>query len=309
MEPSDTGLDIDSAAADIAAGLFNDEPQERVTETAPQEEQTAPQTVDEYAEPPKSWAKEYHEHWAKIDQKARGYVYQREKQMLDGLEQYKQYNDFGKQLKPIYEPYKAYLQENGLDEVKATQYLLAAQHRLATGDNETRRQLIMDLAKSYNIDLAVNAASSPQNPELAPLINQINGIQSALQRQTEAQNQQVREKVGQEVNAFASDPAHEYFDEVAEDVAKFIGLGMPLQDAYEKAVWANPVTRQKQIEKAQTEYFEKQKAKAKEEAEAAKKGKSTNVRSRDTGKAPTEPLGSWDDTMKETLASIKARTH
>jgi hypothetical protein len=41
----------------------------------------------------------------------------------------------------------------------------------------------------------------------------------------------------------------------------------------------------------------------------AKTAKGTNVRTRETTRAPTEPLGTMEDTMKETLAAINARTH
>jgi len=54
-----------------------------------------------------------------------------------------------------------------------------------------------------------------------------------------------------EVNAFASDPAHPFFDEVADDIVAFVRAGDSLSKAYEKAVWANPVTREKEIARQQ----------------------------------------------------------
>lgn len=53
--------------------------------------------------------------------------------------------------------------------------------------------------------------------------------------------------LGEEITAFAADPAHPYFDEVTGDIAVLISAGHSLADAYEKAVWANPTTRQKEI--------------------------------------------------------------
>lgn len=313
MEPD---FNVDSAAADIASDLgFGSDQQEEIQhEEAPpveQQEEAPVEQADPYAAPPKSWKKEWHDKWNTVAPDVREIFYNREKQMLDGLEQYKSGHEFGNRLKPVYEPYREFLQQQGLDEVKATQYLLAAQHRLHTGTPEQRREMISNLAREYGVTFgeaqqAVQAQENQLPPEVTEIKKQVDAIQSFVRQQAQAQTQQVREKVSQEVNAFATDPANEYFDEVANEVIQFINLGMPLKDAYEKAVWSNPVTRQKQLEKAQTEHFEKQKAKLKEEAEAARKASSTNVRTRASNKAPTEPLGSWDDTMKSTLDKIKS---
>ena len=51
-----------------------------------------------------------------------------------------------------------------------------------------------------------------------------------------------------EINIFAADPAHPYFDDVANDITALLrgGGAKDLADAYDKAVWANPVTRAKE---------------------------------------------------------------
>lgn len=78
---------------------------------------------------------------------------------------------------------------------------------------------------------------------------------------------------------------------MADDIVALIKAGKPLQEAYEKAVWANPVTRQKEIDRINKENVSKLREKAKQEAEAAKKATGSNVRTRDTTKSPTEPKG------------------
>ena len=315
MEPD---FNIDNAAADIAAdlGFGSNEPTETPVDDpvdhTPDLQTEAPVVEAPVTRaPPKSWAKDYHEHWGKLDPAIQEYVEKREKQMLDGLDQYKTHNEFGAKLRPVFEPYRDFLQQNNLDEVKATQYLLAAQHRLATGDMETRRSMLQQLAQSYGIDLAGAPQSQQQgsqyDPQITPLLQKVNNLESVLQRTAEYQQKQTLEKVSGEVNAFASDPANEYFDECAEDITQLIRLGMDLPQAYQKAVWANPVTREKLIEKEATLRLEAAKAKAKEEAERAQKASRGNVRSRESSKAPTEPLGSWQDGLKTTLDEIKSR--
>ena len=44
------------------------------------------------------------------------------------------------------------------------------------------------------------------------------------------------------METFALDTkAHPYFDEVADDIIALLKTGASLQEAYDKAVWANPV--------------------------------------------------------------------
>lgn len=314
MEPD---FNIDNAAADIASDLGfgsnepTDTPIDDPVDHTPDLQTEAPVVEAPVTRaPPKSWAKDYHEHWTKLDPAIQEYVEKREKQMLDGLDQYKTHNEFGAKLRPVFEPYKDFLQQNGLDEIKATQYLLAAQHRLATGDMDTRRAMLQQLAQSYGIDLGTGQSQQQgqqYDPQITPLLQKVDKLESALLRTTEYQDSQVRERVGNVVNAFAADPANEYFDECAEDITQLIGLGMDLPQAYQKAVWANPVTREKLLEKETTLRLEAAKAKAKEEAQMAQKASRSNVRNRDTGKAPTEPLGSWDDTMRKVLDESRSR--
>lgn len=325
MEPDltgDTGVNIEEASASIAAdlGFGSNEPQTDDTEDTPElgdvPRETAPEAPVVEEDPmPKSWAKDREELWKQTPAAVREQIKAREKQMLDGLDQYKEHNDFGKRIRDIATPYKSYLQSQNVTEDKAFEYLLAAQYRLATGDENTKMQMLGDLARSVGLDLskltgnAQNQAENPTNPEIAPLLQEINGIKSELSARKQAEQHQFQQKVAQDVESFASDPKNIYFDECANETAKLIQAGYGLQDAYEKAVWANPVTRAKEIARIQTEAAENLKAKSKVEVQKVAKATSSNVRSRDTGKPPTETLGSWDDTMKATLAEMKARTH
>ena len=115
--------------------------------------------------------------------------------------------------------------------------------------------------------------------------------------------------VEKDVEAFASDPAHEFFDEVSEQIVPLINSGYSLEDAYANAIWLNPVTRQKEVDRAAKEAAKTAENTAKQEADKAKKAKSVNVRGRDTGRASTEPKGTIDDTLLETYNEIQNRSH
>ena len=42
-------------------------------------------------------------------------------------------------------------------------------------------------------------------------------------------------RIAKEVNDFADDPAHPYFNEVADEIVRLVKTGMSLQDAYNQA--------------------------------------------------------------------------
>jgi hypothetical protein len=227
---------------------------------------------------PQSWAKDTQELWAKTPPEVQKQILHREKQMLSGLEQYKEHNEFGRKIKEIATPYESYLHSQGVDAAKAFQYLMSAQYKLSNGDQNTKVQMLRDIARGVGVDLA-QVVGQPSN-ELEPLRYELNNIKQQLNARNEADVNQTRQRISQDVD-----------------------------QAYEKAVWANPVTRAKEIARVQTEHEAKLKAGSKGQVQKATQAKSSNVRSRDTGRTPTVPLGTMEDTMREVLAAQKARTH
>ena len=257
---------------------------------------------------PKSWTKDRHELWAKLPPDAQDYYEVREKQFLDGLEQYKGEASYGKAMKDVLSPYKPILAAQGIDEAQAVQYLMNAHYKLTQGTTEQRMAAYHKLGQDLRL-----TGEAPSQSEVAPEIRQLqeklSGIESSLTARQQAEANAARERAAKEVSDFASDKANPYFDDVADDIVAMIQTGHSLKDAYEKAVWANPVTRQKEIARIQTEAAAKLKVAASKEAEAAKRASSANVRGRETRRAPTEPKGTMDETMRDTLEKIRNRAH
>lgn len=258
--------------------------------------------------PPKSWAKEKHDIWAKMPVEAQEYYEQREKQMLDGLEQYKGDSGFGKQIREAVSPFENMLKSQNVDAPKAVSYLLAAHQRLSFGTMESRRSAYEELGR--NLGLAAADPNAAQiDPTVKALQDKVASIEGTLTASQQATLNAAKTKTAHEVETFAADTAHQYFDEVADDILPFLNAGLPLKEAYDKAIWANPVTRAKEQARIQTETEKKLRENARLDALKGRKAASTNVRTRDTNRAPTEPLGSMEDTMKDTLREIKARVH
>lgn len=335
LETEAGSLDIEAAADSIGAGLFNGgeaiqqegtghETTQTDTHPADQTQTTAesdaisadPATAHEAAvtvrPAPKSWAKDTHEAWAKIDPKAQDYIEKREKDFLDGLEQYKGDATFARTVREAINPFRPMLGLRQEQDVPVIQRLLTAQYRLTNGTEHERQTAAVELLTGLNMTdlLREGLATSPSmDPKFKALEDEISRIKSGLTAQRDVVLAESRAKTSKEVDAFASDPAHAYFDDVADDIIVYVHAGASLQDAYEKAVWANPVTRAKEQARLAKEQHAVLIEKGKKDAAAAKQATSANIRSRDTKRAPTEPSGSMEETMRETLQDINSRTH
>ncbi len=317
---SDTGsgdLDIASAVESIGLDLFPQSQTDTDTDTeveeapvptsaAPVTETASAPTVAERRQAPKSWGREHHESWDKIDPKAQEYIEQRERQMLEGLGQYKTDATYGKSLRDILTPYRPILAAGGMDEATAVQTLLNAHYRLTQGDPQSRKQAFYELGQ--NLGFLQGQQAQPVDPQVQALQQQVTEMQRRDYDRDQRTHSEVRGRIEHDVATFAADPAHPFFDDVADDIIAMIRSGAPLQEAYDKAVWANPVTRQKQLATFQTEQTAKLRDEAKQTATKARQAMGVNVKGRDSRQAPTEPKGSMDDTMASILADIKSRT-
>lgn len=322
-EPEVASFDMDKAADRIGEQLFPRAASEEVVDEA------APEVVAETKVPtdpaqkvstetaiatdttaPKSWPKDMHEHWGKTPKEVQAYWTQREKQMLDGLEQYKEAAGFAKTFKDVITPFAPLLQEQGLNPPQAVQALLHAQQRLTKGTPEQRMTAYTELGQRLGLSTATGSVSAtPMDPTLEALQRQVQAMASNLTMREQAELQEAQTKITKEVDTFASDPAHPYFADVADDIVLLLKTGASLQEAYDKAVWTNPVTREKELQaRFQTETA-KQRETARLNALPKAKAVKSNIRSLDSRRAPTETLGTMEDTIKNQLSEIRQRVH
>jgi hypothetical protein len=308
----------DSLASDLAADLFpKDDSVEKVEEVEEQKEKPADKPVTEEVitrQPPKSWTKEMQTRYSALPPEVQDYVELREKQMADGLEKDRGDANLGRTMRDVMTPYRAMLQAQNVNESQAVQSLMNVHYRLTNLPPAEKTAYLASMAKSYGIDISnVPHETDVQiDPTVRKLQEELNGIKQSLTNSQQASINQAKERVVKDVESFASDPKHAYFDEVADDIATMIQGGHDLETAYEKAVWANPVTRQKEIARLQTESETSLKEKATLQGEAAKKAAALNVKSRDTSKVPTGPkatMSNLDSVMRETMREMKSKTH
>ena len=306
--------EVSDASDELARDLFPSSGRDAASEEAAEPE-NARETVDPDPEPtparsaPKAWAKDMHDHYAKLEPSVQDYIDQREKQMMDGLSQYREHSDFGRQMQAAVAPYQDLLRVAGVDAPQAFQALLNAHKLLTQSPPAQRRQYAMQLFKDYGIDVTGEAPPAI-DPTVQELRERQERIEQTLAQRQNAELEQRRQSTLAEVNEFAADKAHPYFEDVADDIIVLLKTGIDLSSAYEKAVWANPVTRQKEIERINAEAESARSKKAQEGAAKAKAATAANIRNRDTQRTPTEPratMRNLDDALRDSMREIRSR--
>ena len=302
-------IDIEKAADKLAENLFGKkaETSEEVVEEEPEkaeeiEEEVKEETEEEKREAPQSWKKEMRDAWNSLDSEVQDYIELREQQMKDGVELRKDDAELGMKIRDVFTPYESLFRQHGVDATNAFQRLLGTHYALATAPVEKRKELFTQLAQSYGI----TEQGEPENadPQYQKLKSELDQIKQGLSVAQQRTLQEAQTRINEEVTKFASE--HTHFDDLADEIAKLIRADYSLDDAYEMA-YNNSVFKAKDDEKKAKEEQEKKLKAKKEEAEKVEKAKSVNVRNRDTGKAPTAPIGTMEDTMRETMRQIKNR--
>jgi hypothetical protein len=260
------GLAPLESAAPVVAGETPEQTQQRARDeagrfTKPQEQaktalEAKPQAAAGPVEgqtisPPASWSAA-----AKADFKAlaphiQQEVLKRERDIEQGKAQWDQKGERLNRLDAVLGPRRERFQLAGLDEVQAITALLAAQDIL----DKDPYGGIATLAQRYGVDLRRLVQGVPQGqaapqaqpmaPEYQQLASQVQTLQNELARRSQDEARQTAQQYVSEVDAFRSDPKNQYFENVKDDMVALLqsNRAAGLQDAYEKALWANPETR------------------------------------------------------------------
>ena len=339
LEPNSDELDIEAGLAEITSELFGqgeggEEPVLSEGEAAPEstepmgEDGAPPQTEQseeggdqaspvegqsEVSAAPSTWSKEAAAEWDKAPPAIKAEILKREQDMFNGLEQYKARAEIGDRYEGVIAEFKPILQAEQVDPVELFGNFAANHYLLSRGTPEQKVEIATNLLSHYGIDLdqvQQRLTSQPvRNLEVEALRAEIQQLKSGVTSITSRAQEETRIQFQQQVEAFASDPAHPYFAEVSEDIAKLLkaGAASSLEEAYDKAVYANPITRQKEIDRQTAEALAS--ARETEKTRADKKAKLTaaNVTAIPKSANGTVPVGTMDDTLEATLAAIKAR--
>lgn len=267
---------------------------------------------------PDTWSKEALADWASIPPRAQQEILKREEDMHRGIEGYKAAAELGGKVSKIIEPYAPILAAEGVDPFNMLQNFAGNHYLLSRGTPEQKIQLAANLLTGYQIPLPelleymadqIGTASEPVDPKLVALEKEVTELKSARNQEREQLTSAALERINQEIDAFAADPKNKYFDELAADIQQLFAVGQAktLSEAYEKALWSNPSTRQKELDRIAAEKQATGEEAAKKAAEKKAKAQADHVEVNPKSRNGAVITGSIDDTLNEALETIKSR--
>lgn len=268
---------------------------------------------------PRTWRAEAAAEWDKLPPTVQAEIAKREEDMFKGLEGYKAQATIGQNFHSAIEPFVPLLTQQGHNPVNLVNQMMGLHATLSLGSPEQKMSALMDIAKGAGIEFNPgDPADAPyEEPAVKALREELKAVQSKLSQteqwqstQARQQETEIRSKLAAEINAFAADPANSYFEEVSNDIVALMnaGLAKDLKDAYQQAIYRNPVVRDKEIARIATEKADAARKAAEDKAGKARQAMGANVRTTQKPTSGTAGLGSIDDTLKATLAKIHSRS-
>lgn len=201
-------------------------------------------------------------------------------------------------LRKAYEPLKASAERLGITEAESVQRLVAAQQAFETSPlqatqwianqyiqtPEQARAVIESLAQKHGLKLGEQRADNDDqdalvDPEVARLNEQVSRLSARLEQGEQSAATQQRQQAQAAVDAFreAKDESgnlkHPHFDKVRAAMGALVtsGVATDIEDAYARAVRADPELYQEQAEALVTQTKQQQTAAARKAAADAKR--------------------------------------
>jgi hypothetical protein len=275
--------------------------QQRSGQPAPGE-QPQQRTHDAF---PNTWQKDLEQDWGNIPERVRQQIHKRESDFHNGLTQYKEAAGFGVSLAREMQPYREIMQRMNVTPQAVVRDVMGSLKTLATGSEESKAHEFLKLAQQYGINwdtLSTLRQRAPQgaDPNLQPVIQRMQQLETRITQADQEREQQLRERDEAAVQSFINDPKNEHAKAVAKQMGALLqsGEASTLQEAYEKAVWLDPVVRAKLLEKQEAD----RKRQEAEQVAAAKKAAAANVTRRGTPPSPQKPK-----TMEDSARAVYRR--
>lgn len=237
--------------------------------------------------PPAGWTADAKAEWPNLSAAVKAAALKREAEIANGG---KQWSEEKRRYEAVLEPIAQASRTRGLPVEQGIQLLVAAQNAL----DRDPVSGIKRIAATYGVDLATLAGQAPAEgreapqPDISMLVRQavapmLAPLQDRFARE-EAQRQQMTVDL---VTQFATSPGHEHFDAVQDELMALIPQikavnptwtrEKVLQDAYDRAVYANPTTRSAVLAASKQADEAQRQAEAKARAEKARRASSSVI--------------------------------
>lgn len=213
------------------------------------------------SKPPGTWTPAAREKWATVDPTIRAEVWKREREASRALTMSADSRKFASEFEKAVQPFLGFIAAERSTPMQAFTNMMQAGAMLRVGTPQQKVSLVASMIKQYGVDLqsldSVLAGQAPQNnpqamvqqlvdQQLAPFKQRISQFDEQEQRQKFEADRQI----DAEINAFASDPKNEFWNDVQHLVADIMevsarsGQALSLTDAYTRATLLHEPVRQ-----------------------------------------------------------------
>jgi hypothetical protein len=261
--------------------------------------------------PPAGWTAAEKAEWSKLSPVAQAAVSRREAEIARGGQQW---SEEKRRYEAVLSPVAEAARRNGLSTEQGLQSLLNAQSFLERDPTAA----IKWLAQSHGVNLATLAGQSDdvpsaqaQTPNIEAMVRQaVMPLVAPIQQRWQQEEQRQQEMTTQMVVDFAASQGHEHFGSVEQDIMDLIPPlkernptwtpQQVLQEAYDRAVYANPATRQTILTAREQAAEEKRRTEASQRATKAR-GAAVSVTGSPQGSAGNEPAASLRDEIMRAM--------
>jgi len=263
--------------------------------------------------PPAGWTAAEKAEWSKLSPVAQAAVSRREAEIARGGQQW---SEEKRRYEAVLSPVAEAARRNGMNTEQGLQALLNAQSFLERDPTAA----IKWLAQSHGVNLATLAGqpdevSSAQAPDIEAIVRQavqrsVAPIVAPIQQRWQQEEQRQQEMTTQMVVSFAASEGHEHFGSVEQDIMDLIPPlkernptwtpQQVLQEAYDRAVFANPATRQTILTAREQAAEDKRRTEASQRATKAR-GAAVSVTGSPQGSAGQEPAASLRDEIMRAM--------
>lgn len=157
---------------------------------------------------------------------------------------------FGRRVMQTVTPYLPTIRAEGGTPEKAIESLLQTAHTLRQGSPYQKAMALHQVAQQFNVDLNLPLQGAGSDPRYAQLEHQLSTLQNKLQAQEQQRQQQEDQSLRSQIESFSTKPGHEHFDKVRVQMGALMEAGVTtdLEDAYQRAIWADPDLRSTLVE-------------------------------------------------------------
>lgn len=215
--------------------------------------------------------------WNDLPPEVREEIVKRDREVHQQFTRFDEERNFGKQIKSVVAPFEGLIRSLGAEPVQAIDYLLKADATLRQGTPEQKQAMFARIAQDYGVTFGAPTDASQPHSQVDPRLETMQQRIDRLEREQNDARNAAREteqaEIAQSIEAFASDPAHAYFEQVRGEMSVLLqnGFAGSLKEAYDKAVWANPETRALHLAAERAAEDRKRTDEARQKAEKARR--------------------------------------